>query len=605
MLALSGLRSVAIWSRTAYSNFIKNTFTRKKRNCINPSNYPIRCKIQDSRYGTTIRSAAHLGEQPNERHSITGNAVVIGCSRKQEVVSGCVTMESLGEEPWDVVVCGTGLQQSLLALALSRSKKRILHLDPRDYYGQHEAAFSLEEADSWATAHAPASSQAQSTAAPAPEASTTIEESTTNTSSHAAVAQSGIFRNAVVWKHPAAEATGLSFSRSYSLALAPQIIHTRSKLLAQLVSSKAFRQVDFLAVGSFFVCEKTGDEAARLSRIPSSREDVFSAQSIPAKMKRSLMKFLKFVIDFDADEQKAVWEAQASTRLVDFLASYFKLDADLQRHILALTLTLDGQITVEDGLAAINRHLSSYGVFGPGFCAVYPKWGGLSEIAQVACRSGAVGGAVYMLDTGMEVGTTSDQGLISLNLTNGLSIATGLLVSSQDAAPGQESISRLVAIVKSPLNSLFDVVTEGAPVPAVAVVALPSNVIPGEDTVLSHPIYAMIHTSETGECPKGQYNASRSLEQALGLLLEATGDDEISPCLYKLYYEQSISKRSAVNSPPRFSFASLPLGLAFNDNNLDDVKAAWKMVMGDDVLEDEYMVFEDREGAEGDDEMYD
>lgn len=26
------------------------------------------------------------------------------------------TMESLGEEPWDVVICGTGLQQSLLAL---------------------------------------------------------------------------------------------------------------------------------------------------------------------------------------------------------------------------------------------------------------------------------------------------------------------------------------------------------------------------------------------------------------------------------------------------------------------------------------------------------
>jgi len=37
------------------------------------------------------------------------------------------------------------------------------------------------------------------------------------------------------------------------------------------------------------------------------------------------------------------------------------------------------------------------GMFGPGFGSVIPKWGGLSEVAQVACRAGAVGGAVYVL----------------------------------------------------------------------------------------------------------------------------------------------------------------------------------------------------------------
>lgn len=77
-------------------------------------------------------------------------------------------MESLTETPWDVVISGTGLLQSLLALwvslpceylsqltpligrALSRSDKKVLHVDKNPYYGGAEAAFSLQEAQDWA-----------------------------------------------------------------------------------------------------------------------------------------------------------------------------------------------------------------------------------------------------------------------------------------------------------------------------------------------------------------------------------------------------------------------------------------------------------------------
>jgi RAB protein geranylgeranyltransferase component A len=58
-------------------------------------------------------------------------------------------MESLAETPWDVTISGTGLAQSLLALALSRSGKKVLHVDRNPYYGGPEAAFSLREAENW------------------------------------------------------------------------------------------------------------------------------------------------------------------------------------------------------------------------------------------------------------------------------------------------------------------------------------------------------------------------------------------------------------------------------------------------------------------------
>ncbi|GAW22456.1 hypothetical protein ANO14919_119930 [Xylariales sp. No.14919] len=529
-------------------------------------------------------------------------------------------MESLSAETWDTVICGTGLSQSLLALALSRSKKRILHLDANDFYGEHEAALSLQEADAWAQAHAGGGATHHLHNQPADE-DVTSDKDKLSIAPELSGKKSTIFRNAYVWKHPNAEAQGLSFPRAYSLALAPQIIHTKSKLLSQLVSSKAYRQVEFLAVGSFFVYSSTDAvSGTRLARIPSSREDVFSAQSIPARSKRTLMKFLKFVIDYDSDEQKPIWQGSADKSLSEFLVDHFKLDDRLRDFIIALTLTLDGKVTVRHGLTTIHRHLTSIGLFGPGFCAVYPKWGGISEIAQVGCRAGAVGGSTYMLDTPASIDEADNGGDISIKLSDEVSIRTTTLISSQQIrSTTSQSISRLVAVVNSPLQPLFGVLAEGAPLPAVTVVAFPPGSLLNTQLGSNTPVYAFVHSSETGECPSGQSvvyltmqtiplsSASEVLDMALTTLLQAvpaTGD-----ILYKLYYEQATSSRQPLvtsqGDATVFEFPSPSLGLAFDDESLDAVKEAWKIVMKDEALDNSFMEFEDREGMDGDDDVYD
>lgn len=80
-------------------------------------------------------------------------------------------MESLTDTKWDVIISGTGIAQSLLALcasflppipgsclltfiskrALSRSDKKILHVDQNPYYGGPDAALSLQDAEEWVT----------------------------------------------------------------------------------------------------------------------------------------------------------------------------------------------------------------------------------------------------------------------------------------------------------------------------------------------------------------------------------------------------------------------------------------------------------------------
>uniref|UniRef100_A0A8D1V1S7 CHM n=1 Tax=Sus scrofa TaxID=9823 RepID=A0A8D1V1S7_PIG len=55
----------------------------------------------------------------------------------------------LDSSEFDVIVLGTGLPESILAAACSRSGRRVLHLDSRSYYGGNWASFSFSGLLSW------------------------------------------------------------------------------------------------------------------------------------------------------------------------------------------------------------------------------------------------------------------------------------------------------------------------------------------------------------------------------------------------------------------------------------------------------------------------
>lgn len=208
-------------------------------------------------------------------------------------------------------------------------------------------------------------------------------------------------------------------------------------------------------MGSFFVFKPAADASANpvLARIPSTREDVFSSTDLPARAKRQLMKFLKLVLSYEEEATLPQWQDYAERPLADFLGDKMSLDQELRTYINALTLSLDGQVSTKKGLGTIHRHLTSMGLFGPGFAAVYPKWGGGSEIAQVACRAGAVGGGIYMLGTGIKTlkseGAAGDE-LVELELSDDTVVKAKMLIraSEQDSSNdvAKVSTSFLVAL---------------------------------------------------------------------------------------------------------------------------------------------------------------
>jgi len=47
------------------------------------------------------------------------------------------------DEEYDVIICGTGLVESILSGCLSQDKKKVLHMDKNSYYGGEGASLNL------------------------------------------------------------------------------------------------------------------------------------------------------------------------------------------------------------------------------------------------------------------------------------------------------------------------------------------------------------------------------------------------------------------------------------------------------------------------------
>ncbi|MCJ1284844.1 Rab proteins geranylgeranyltransferase component A [Xylographa opegraphella] len=546
-----------------------------------------------------------------------------------------LAMDTLNGTQWDVVISGTGLPQSLLALALSRSGKRIIHVDHNTYYGGADAALSLQDAEAWVHI--------------VNEHNDTLDRNqNSQNDGKSRGALPVVFQKAAIFiptekanvSAPRAPVSELGYSRAYSLALSPQLIYTRSELLPTLVSSKVYRQLEFLAVGSWWLYESDKRDESRavpsakdntggkLKKIPGGREDVFADKTIDLKSKRNLMKFLKLAADVEA--QQPVLAEWGHRSFEDFLTSQFSISLELQSALHALTLSLQPPTATKTSYALprITRHLSSIGVFGPGFGSVIPKWGGMAEIAQVACRAGAVGGGIYVLGKAVidirnnhPVPNEVNQRRVTVGLQDGDTVTCEWIAGSDCELPGRPSIvtdnksssyiSRSITIVSSSLLELFPLTAEGAPPPAGAIVVFPTGSIKQRT---SPPVYFIIHSSDTGECPTGQCviyastlgsDAFDLLDIAIQKFFMTFAEEERPSTLWKLQYSQQ-QPHQEHESQPKIdindginSFPESGTDLAFDDSTLATVREAWNKISGDT---EGYMQFEDREIGAYDDE---
>ena len=325
---------------------------------------------------------------------------------------------------------------------------------------------------------------------------------------------SSVFFGASVSQH---QGPPLASSRSYTLSLNPRIIYAQSAFLPTLVSSQVHNQLEFLAVGSWWLLRDPS-----LQKIPGTREAIHMDDSLSRRDKTNLMKLLRFALETEQSDQQPAEPSEPQT-LKQALETRFHITNKLQTPILALTLSSHSaaETDFDTALQCIRRHVRSVGYFGPGFGAVIAKYGGNAEVAQVACRAQAVGGGTYLLGHGIDdvetVGNVTAGRLLHVTLSDGTRVRCRHVAGMADDLPYTNSLNHPVgdndvavyhsiSIVNDPLKTLLPATSEDGPVPAVAIVF-----VEGASDTETPPIYLQVHSEDTGECPAGQCESLLSL----------------------------------------------------------------------------------------------
>ena len=322
--------------------------------------------------------------------------------------------DSSNRSSFDVAIYGTGLVESIVAGALARIGKSVLHIDSTDYYGETSATVL-----------------------------------------------SDFFTDAGKRERFSIDVTESSWLpidgstvRGFYFDLNPKLLFSRSTFVDYLNKSNTSRYVQFKPLDRLFMCckqfliEKNKKGGSIFRPVPSSRSDVFSNKDINVLEKRILMRFLTFCAEYNAEssryaivikhhkERKPDQDSEEpednpsksqSTPQVnveewsgksfgEFLKNVFKIKGRLFEYIVycialacgdEIDLPRDGNLfydyvnlRTETGIELVQRYLFSVGRFGvvnnaAMLCPMY----GSGEIPQAFCRMSAVFGSVYMLNS--------------------------------------------------------------------------------------------------------------------------------------------------------------------------------------------------------------
>lgn len=381
---------------------------------------------------------------------------------------------SLHMDQTDVLIMGTGLVESVLAAALSWQGVDVLHIDNKKCYGDSNSTLTIEQIKSW------------------------CQEVNGGKIQHFEDAQiyvSGVFN----------QPTSKFKSKDYGIDLTPKIMFAQSDLLSLLIKSRVYKYLEFQSLSNFHIFENDSFSSKFAN---TSKEEIFTDQSLSLVTKRNLMKFLKFVLeDNSTDLKRQILTENAKVPIEEFLNKKFHLESSqITELIYSIGLGIKENTKTPESLARIRRYLSSFSVYG-NFPVLVLKYGGPGEISQGFCRSAAVGGATYKLDTSLidydptlKVAKFSDKSNIKINekiIVSPTQIPKFLQTSYNEITESLtlKSINRLVVVVKKDCKEWMSNQESSA------VVVFPPNSLPSKN---NKTIQALVQNGDSGVCPVGQ-----------------------------------------------------------------------------------------------------
>lgn len=362
----------------------------------------------------------------------------------------------------DVVIAGTGLVESILAAALAWQGSTVLHIDANSYYGDSSATLTIDQLKKWVMV--------------------------VNNQKYGKC-----YENADLYVSSVIGPDKKYSSRDFGVDLAPKILFAKSDLLSILVKSRVHQYLEFQPLSNFHTYENDNFE-----KLTNSKQQIFTDKYLPLMTKRNLMRFIKFVLDWET--QPELWQPFIDKPLSEFLERKFKLEKPhISELIFSIGLCYTYEITTPRGLQRIRRYLSSFDVYGP-FPVLYSKYGGPGEISQGFCRSAAVAGATYKLQHKL-VSYDPNRGVATFNDGSKAQVTEKVVMSptqspenSKNIPPQQYEVQHLTCVVEKECLEWLDK-NEHA-----AVVVFPPGSL---ETNNRTAVQALILSSGSDVCPKG------------------------------------------------------------------------------------------------------
>lgn len=417
------------------------------------------------------------------------------------------------DEEYDVIVLGTGFVECVLSGLLSKSGKKVLHLDRNDYYGGASASLNLEQ----------------------------------------------------LWKKFGREGSppeSLGRSRDWNIDLVPKLIMASGTLVKLLLHTDVTRYLEFKSIEGSYVYKK-----GNIHKVPATEGEALSSKLLGLFEKKRFRDFLSFLQKYDPENPKSTQGIDVEETPMRKLFEKYKLDQhvmDFVGHALALYQDDDYlDRPARECMDRIALYVDSLARHGKS-PYIYPLYG-LGELPQGFARLAAIYGGTYMLKMPVEEIVYGADGKVEGVKAEGQVAKAPMVIGDPSYFLDSGKVEKKGRVVRC-------ICFLDHPVPHTSDATSAQIIIPQNQVNRKKDIYIAVLSYANNIAPKGQFvaivstivetdNPEAELEPGLKLLgnitekfydvvdlYEPTNDPETDRCFISTSYDSSSHFETASNN---------------------------------------------------------
>ncbi|KAJ2742625.1 Rab GDP dissociation inhibitor alpha [Coemansia sp. BCRC 34301] len=355
------------------------------------------------------------------------------------------------DEPYDVIILGTGLTECMLSGILAVEGKKVLHMDRNDFYGGECASLNLTQ----------------------------------------------LYQR---FRNGAPPPTELGRDRDFNIDLIPKFLMEGEGLVKVLVYTDVIRYLEFNAIAtSMVLCQGS------IYKVPSSAAEALSSSLVGLLQKPRARTFFNFLQAWRDDDPSTHQGVDLDRDTMAQVYEKFSLNEDTQEFIgHAMALHLDDKYKKRPARETCNRVImyansAARAMEGKRDSPyIYPLYG-LGDLPQAFARLSAVYAGTFMLST--PVDEIVYEGGVVTGVRSGESTAKAPVVIGdpsyfRDRVRKTGRVIRAICILRSPIPSAK---ADSAQI-----------ILPQRQTGREHDIYITCLSEAQKICPKGCWIASVS-----------------------------------------------------------------------------------------------